>query len=58
MLCKTIILVNVVTDGVNGTSDMKFSSPPASRRSTVNSDISLRRLATTEPPDQSNPHKQ
>lgn len=52
MIKTEILLVNVDTDGVNGTSEMKFSSPPASKISTLNSGISLRRFATTEPPEQ------
>lgn len=46
-----ISLVNVATEGVSGTSLMKFSSSPASSNSTLNWDSSLKRFATTEPPD-------
>lgn len=45
-----VSLVNVETDGVNGTSEMKFSSSPASSNSTLNCGISLKRFATTDPP--------
>lgn len=45
-----VSLVNVEIDGVNGTSEMKFSSSPASSNSTLNCGISLNRFATTDPP--------